>query len=351
MFENEAAAMSGEDQGAVAASAQAEIAQSNESANAAVDAATSAGQSADKKSGAQLLREAFGRKNETDAQTADVAPAAEGDTHAAAQNSADTVPNGENETAGAAVEASHGTDTAQKKNQSKEENAAFAAARRKAETEYARKLEGERASLNALIGDLGLVDPITGKKIDTVESLRSFQSERAKTRVSEVAKKAGLSEEDLSALIASHPDVAAAKELREQLEADKQQATREKMQVQLDSDIREISRVNPGVKNFEDLRRLDRYDQIYDYVTKKGLSLLEGYRLAYMDDIMGKREARSAAAARAQVLSKEHLSPARSVSEGDSEVSSAEIAAARKWGSFSKKSDAEIAALIRRTRR
>lgn len=341
MLTNEAAAYSGENQGTVVAPEVSGTAQSQTDANAAAGAASSAGDLTEKKSGAQMLREAFSRKNETGAQTAEVAAAADGVAQEDAQNSADTVSDGEDETVGTAVEAPLGTDTAQKKTQTKEENAAFAAARRKAEGEYERKLEGERASVNALISDLGLIDPVSGKPISDVEGLRAFQRGRAETRVADVAKKAGMSDEELRALIDSHPDVAAAKEQNEA-------AARATAQAQLDADIKELGKLNPGIKSFADLRSLDRYDQIYGYVTQKGLSLTEGYKLAYMDDIMGQREARSAATARAQVLSKSHLSPAHGVSDGGGEVSAAEIAEVRKWGGFSKKSDSEIAAMIKR---
>ncbi len=339
MNTNETAAMGGEMTGVSSVTTEA-----TQNTNAAVTAAQSGigGDAApEKKSGAQLLREAFKK-----AQTGEVA-VAQGADGAEMREGVGGATEVGTETAGATVGASDAA--AVDKKQTKEENATYAAARRRAEADYEKKLKDDRDKLNAAIGGLGIVDPATGKVVSDLDGLRAFQKKRAESHVSEAAKRAGMNEDELRALIDAHPDVAAAKEMRAQMEAEREKTVKAQMQAQLSAELSELAKINPSVSTFESLRSLDRYEAIRGYVNK-GLSLVEGYKLAYMDVLSQRREAHSAAQARAEALTKSHLSPVGGVSGEGVEATATEIKEMRRWGRFGKMTDAEIAQVIKRTR-
>lgn len=205
----------------------------------------------------------------------------------------------------------------EKKPQSKAENARFAQARRKAETEEAvrRALEEQeqrhKDELKALFRELG----VKGEADKPVETLEEFRSAAAAKRAEELAEKLRSGEVnagDLKALLGREdPEVAALREKVRQMEAAQQRAEEERRRQdfarRVEPQLEKIREYDPAVQSLEDLPKLTRAKEFYAEV-KAGKDFLAAYETVYRDEI----EAKKAAAVRQETINrqrgKEHLS-------------------------------------------
>ena len=91
--------------------------------------------------------------------------------------------------------------------QSAEENAKFAAARRKAEAErdaaIAQAQQAARRSLDESIAALGQTDPYTGKQIKTKAEWDAWKTREAQEKRREVAESAGMNDAEFDAFVAT----------------------------------------------------------------------------------------------------------------------------------------------------
>lgn len=239
---------------------------------------------------------------------------------------------------GAGAEDAAGAADAEGAKQSKEENAAYAAARRKAEADAKAKTDALEAGYREAIKSLGLTFS-DGKPIETKEDLEKYQSERSAQKFEAAKKRTGLSDKDFEELINASPEVAQAKKELAQLKEERQKAARLAVQNQLDADIAAVGKLNPSIKSFEDLRSLDRYDQIYANV-KRGLTVSEAYKLAYMDDILAANSKAAAQGARNAVSGKSHMQSTDAAGAAGKEIPLDELREMREW--FPDMTDAQI---------
>lgn len=233
-----------------------------------------------------------------------------------------------------------------KKAQSDEDNASFAAARRRAEAERDRMLEAQAAQhaaeMDSFVASMKLKNPATGKDITTKAEYDEYQRSQRRAEAEKKLARAGLSVDMISDVVKDIPEVRQAKEAAEQMTAARLSAEREKQKSVFEAEMKQISGDDPTVKSVEDLKEKPYFDELYEKV-KAGYSLYDAYRLVTYED----HDKRTAEKARRQAMSsaagKSHLRPAQSRGGELSSPPSDVLAEYRIF--FPGASDAEIARL------
>lgn len=197
-----------------------------------------------------------------------------------------------------------GQQAAEKDNPKNETNAAFAAARRKAEAEAAQRIEAAKREMEDTIKALGLKLP-DGRTVSNQAELREYQTAAQQQKFEAATRRAGLTDDEMKELINQHPDVIEAKEAKAQLEKEREKEQQLALKAQLDKDIAEITKINPSIKTFEDIRKLDKYPGIYERV-KRGDSVSDAYYLEYREEITNAQVRSAEQQYRSSVSSKSH---------------------------------------------
>lgn len=190
--------------------------------------------------------------------------------------------------------------------QSKEDNAKFAAIRRKAEEEAAAKAQKQ---MDESFAALNMTNPYTGKAIKSKADFDEYAKASHKEKKDTVLEQTGWTDEQLQAFIDEQPDVKAAK-------AERQSMERERQQRELETQLTEVAKLDPSVKTLEDLQKQDNYADIYNLVVRKGLSISEAYKLANFDKLSSQRASSAAKQAERNAKGKEHLQPTSQRGEG-----------------------------------
>ncbi len=234
-------------------------------------------------------------QGENEQETAE--PAADGDT---AADGADTPENGEPEKTAAGTED-------EPDRQSPEQNARYAAARRKAEQERdaaiaQAKLDARAEAdryLNETIAGMGLKNPYTDTPITTKEEYDAYKAKFDEERRGKIAKSAGMNDEEFKKYIDELPEVRAAK-------AAAAQAQEAQAKLRIDEQLREIRELDPTVKELGDLTKMENYSEFYERV-KRGMTLTEAYKLTNYERLTQKTAAASRQAAINNMNSKAHM--------------------------------------------
>lgn len=191
------------------------------------------------------------------------------------------------------VEEQEVTEPAEEK-QSAEDNAKFAAARRKAEKErddaIAKMKEDHEKEMDSVIASLGLENPYTGKAITTRAEMEAYQKQHAEEQLSDMRERTGLTEEDVEKLVELNPkyrqamaDQAAAKEAKEAADSARLNAF-------LEEAVAKIGKMDPAVKTMEDLRNHESYKEVDSYV-RRGYSIPDAFYKANEDAIRARERA------------------------------------------------------------
>ena len=190
--------------------------------------------------------------------------------------------------------------------QSVEDNARFAAARRRAEAQFNQRIELERqAARDEMIRQMydGQLDPYTNRPISSEADLRAYQQayQREQEQLTRnQMQQAGLDPDILDRMIENNPKVKRAEQLTAQFEA----AEGER---KMNEAIKEISHLDPNAPVFN------------EYVNR-GYSLVDAFRLANFDTLTGKKAAAAKQQAMNNVNGKSHLTTTAGNAGGDDVV-------------------------------
>lgn len=196
--------------------------------------------------------------------------------------------------------------------QSAEENAKYAAARRKAEQQAEARIaeakQQAQRSLDEAIAAMGQTNPYTGKAVTTKAEWDAWKAQEAQEKTKEVAESAGMSETEFDAFVNNLPSV---RDYRQAAEEARQQ----KQKMVLEEQITEIGKLDPSVKTVEDLMKRPEYPQIYGNV-KKGISIVDAFKLANYDALTKNAAAGARQAAINSAASKDHMAPTQTRGSG-----------------------------------
>ena len=193
--------------------------------------------------------------------------------------------------------------------QSAEENARYAAARRKAEQERDAAIERARADaqaeaqrvLDEVFQGSGLINPYTKQPIRSKADFDAYKQAFEADQRAKLLKRSGMNEAQFDAFIQSIPEVRRAREAETA-------ANRARAEMKVEAQMAEIRKLNPNIQTVRDLAGMETYPQLYAMV-QRGYDLADAYRLANFTEL-SKREAGAARqSAINAVKSKSHLAP------------------------------------------
>lgn len=199
--------------------------------------------------------------------------------------------------------------------QSAEDNARFAAARRRAEAQFNQRIQQERqAAKDEMVRQMyeGQLDPYTNKPINSEADLQAYQQayQREQEQLTRnQMQQAGLDPDILDRMIENNPKVKRAEQLTAQFEA----AEGER---KMNEAIKEISHLDPSITDVAALASHPNVLAFNEYVNR-GYSLVDAFRLANFDQLTGKRAAAAKQQAMNNVNGKSHLTTTAGNAGGD----------------------------------
>lgn len=198
--------------------------------------------------------------------------------------------------------------------QTDEENARYAAIRRRAEEEAKRKYESEIGSLNQQISAIcqGITHPKTGQPITNVRDyVEALQIQQRQAREQELKEK-GIDPSMIDRMIESNPVVMQAQQVIEQNKMTQAEQA-------LQNDLAEISKYDPSIKGIKDLSTLPNFPEILSRV-ERGASLIDAYKMVNFDTFMHHTNEAARQQAINQMRGKEHLTTQKGVAEAEDYV-------------------------------
>ena len=232
------------------------------------------------------------------------------------QETADPV---EEETSEAEVETGETEETeAPQPQQSDEDNARYAAIRRRAEEDARRKYQGQMEALNQRAAALcqGIPNPATNQPIRTMEEyLDALQYQQRQAAEVEMQEK-GIDPSMIDRMIATNPVVMQAQQVLEATQMND-------ANMRLQNDIAEICKYDPSMKGLEDIATLPYFPDMLDMVQKSGgqVSLLDAYKVYGFDSYMQHQTDAGRQQAINQMRGKSHLpSQGKGVDQADDYV-------------------------------
>ena len=199
--------------------------------------------------------------------------------------------------------------------QSAEDNARFAAARRRAEAQFNQRIQQERqAAKDEMVRQMyeGQLDPYTNKPITSEADWQAYQQayQREQEQLTRnQMQQAGIDPDILDRMIENNPKVKRAEQLTAQFEA----AEGER---QMNEAIKEISHLDPSITDVAALANHPNAPVFNEYVNR-GYSLVDAFRLANFDQLTGKKAAAAKQQAMNNVNGKSHLTTTAGNAGGD----------------------------------
>ena len=200
--------------------------------------------------------------------------------------------------------------------QTPEQNAQYAAIRRRAEYDAQVKYQSEQARLDNMYAEKfrGLTNPETGAPIrgaaDYFEALAAQERLQAK----EEMQNAGIDPSLLDRAIANSP-------LIRQAEAAIAQNTQRESQRMVEEDMQKIIAFDPQVSNEHDIVSQENFTEVVRYCeTHPGMRLADAYKLVNFDRLSSNRAKAAEQGAINQAKSKNHLSTPSGISSEDKTV-------------------------------
>ena len=190
--------------------------------------------------------------------------------------------------------------------QSAEDNARYAAIRRRAEEDARRRYEGEMNYMNQQIAAAamcqGINHPVTGQPITNMrEYVDALGAQQRIAREQELEEK-GIDPSIIDRMIESNPVVMQAKQVIEKSKINEAEA-------QLQRDLAEVSKLDPNIKGLQDLAALPNYPAMVDLVARSGgnLSIVDAYKALNFDVLMSHTNDAARQQAINQMRGKSHL--------------------------------------------
>lgn len=204
--------------------------------------------------------------------------------------------------------------------QSAEENAKYAAARRRAEAEAAEQVrqavEAERARQQAELAEFfqaaNLIDTSKNTPIRSMEEFRAWRETYDAARRQQIIEKSGLSDDEFQSFVNEMPEVRAARQAAEE-------AARARARAELEADVAEIAKYDSTVRTVADLTTHESYRQVYDLVGK-GYSLNDAWRIANFERLQQQTAARAQQAERNAARGMEHMTKTPALASNIQEV-------------------------------
>lgn len=205
-----------------------------------------------------------------------------------------------------------------------EQNAQFAAQRRRQE-EAQRLEQAKQQARDAVYAEQfkDKVNPYTGQPIRTEADYKAYQQQYN----AEVLQNAGINQAQFDQMVNSDPRIIQAQQYIAQQEAMKQQAKQLHEKHKLDDSVAKIRKFDKSVKTEQDIINNPHFQQIAE-MYGRGYSLEDAYYLANRSEMEQKKQAAARQQAVNQVTSKQHMKATGQNGAGDEIVVPSDVMAA-----------------------
>ena len=212
-------------------------------------------------------------------------------------------------------------EVSEEEGQSDEENAKYAAARRKAEKERDLAVERARteerqavmAEVEKRIARMQMNDPYAGKVVSNLDDLESYHSHLSGEKEKEIMdelKEYGFDEgrikEIVDTLVAARPEVRQAGEAMERLNKLEEKAQQEHLNNIFESELEKIREIDPTIRTAEDLFASEN-EAAMTALIKKNYSISDAYFIANREKLMERAASAGAQQTRNNAANKGHL--------------------------------------------
>ena len=200
--------------------------------------------------------------------------------------------------------------------QSSEDDARYAAARRRAEMDYQEK---QKQTDNWYATKFaGYANPITNQPIRSEQDYRDALDAQEVVKQRQELQSKGIDPDMLSQIVnqqvESNPVVRQAQEVM-------QRTIQKQSDQMITEDIKEIMRIDPSIKGIEDIAKLPNIGQILNLTREKGLNFSEAFKLANMDSLINNKAVSAKQAAINNIKGTQHLNATNNInSASDSSV-------------------------------
>ena len=164
--------------------------------------------------------------------------------------------------------------------QSAEDNAKFAAARRKAEKErddaIAKMKEDHIKEMDEMFRGFNIQNPYTGKMVESRADFEAYINQHAEEQRKEIQEETGISDADIDKLVESHPKYQKAMLAEREAAQAKEAADKARLDSFLDDAVKEIGKLDPDIKSKEDLFGHSSFKDV-DALVRRGYSLPDAY--------------------------------------------------------------------------
>ena len=200
--------------------------------------------------------------------------------------------------------------------QSAEENARYAAIRRKAEADAQRRYEAEMGQMNQQIAAMcsGITHPLTGQPITNVHDyIDALAIQQRQANESELQEK-GVDPALINRMIETNPVVMQAQQVIESNNAAMAGAA-------LQRDLAELSKIDPNIKDINDLANMPTFPQMLDFVARnEGVSIVDAYKVFNFGNAIHQTNQAARQQAINQMRGKDHLATQNGVAQEDDYV-------------------------------
>ena len=212
-------------------------------------------------------------------------------------------------------------EVSEEEGQSDEENAKYAAARRKAEKERDLAVERARteerqavmAEVEKRIARMQMNDPYAGKVVSNLDDLESYHSHLSGEKEKEIMdelKEYGFDEgrikEIVDTLVAARPEVRQAGEAMERLNKLEEKAQQEHLNNIFEAELEKIREIDPTIRTAEDLFASEN-EAAMTALIKKNYSISDAYFIANREKLMERAASAGAQQTRNNAANKGHL--------------------------------------------
>lgn len=194
--------------------------------------------------------------------------------------------------------------TAEPTEQSAEDNARYAAIRRRAEEDARRRYESEMNAINQQVAAMcqGVTHPVTGEPITTVSEYMDALAIQQRKASEQALEEKGLDPKLIDRMIAQNPVVMQAQQVLAQTQQNEAEA-------QLKRDIAEVSKYDPNIKGLQDLAALPNFPDMVAMVERSGgkISIVDAYKALNFDAFMSQTNEAARQQAINQMRGKAHI--------------------------------------------
>lgn len=226
--------------------------------------------------------------------------------------------------------------------QSPEDNARYAAIRRRAEAEAERRFAAQQAAIDAKYKQMfgNYKNPVTGKPIESAADYAEAMAAQARQQQEAQLKEAGLDPQMINRAVEQEvQNSPVIRQAQEVLQA-QQQSEANRM---IAEDVENIHKIDPTVNGLEDLKAQNNFPDVIQYVqTHAGVRLSDAYKLINFERLSKQKQQAAQQSAINQAKSKGHLNAAAGLAgnvEGV-DIPENELAQWREW--FPEYSDKDL---------